>query len=688
MPNPIFGVDYYPEHWPEERWPLDARLMRGAGINTVRLAEFAWSRLEPAAGRFDFGWLDRAIGVLAGEGMRIILGTPTAAPPAWLIHAAPEILPVNEEGQRAEFGMRRHYCPSQPAFHAATRQIVTALAEHYGRLPMVFAWQIDNELGSISNGHRCHCATCRAAFATWLRERYGSLEEMNRRWGTVFWSQEYSAWEQIPTPIQKYGVNEGNAHNPSLYLDFARFSSESWVRYQAIQLRILREHCPGRLITHNMMGLFPFVDYAALARPLDVVSWDNYPRLPTPWSPLAGDWNPTRAAQASDLLRGIKGRTFWVMEEQAGPSGWGILSPTPLPGEVRLWTLQAIARGAEGIVYFRWRTGRFGTEQFWHGVLPHDGQPGRRYEEISRVGRDVQQLGGLVSAALPVEAAVLRSYDALWAFMAQPQTTQLRYDDQIDRYYRALWRRQVPVDLITDGRLLSPYRLVIAPCLFVAPDELVERLRDWVESGGTLVLTFRSGVKDAFNCVIEAPLPGPFAALAGITVRDYTTLLPVGSGTLSAGETLVAFNSADDDAVVGADTWLDEVTPADAEVLATYQGGPYAGSPAITVHRMGVGAVVYVGASLDDAGHNMLLGHLLRLASVPPGPAMPEGVEAIRRVYEGLDYWFLLNHGSQAREIQLPADGTDMLTGSMVRGSVMLEGLDALVVRVEQGRQE
>ncbi len=682
MPDPIFGVDYYPEHWPEERWPLDARLMREAGINTVRLAEFAWSRLEPSAGCFDFSWLDRAIEGLAGQGMQIVLGTPTAAPPAWLIDAHPEILPINEQGQRAGFGMRRHYCPTQPAMHEATQRIVEAMARHYADHPSVIAWQIDNEFGNIANGVRCHCSACRARFQHWLRERYGSLEELNRRWGTVFWSQEYSDWAQIPVPLQNVRTGApGSVHNPALYLDFARCTSENWVRYQRLQVQILRALCPKHRLTHNMMGLFPYVDAVALARDLDFVSWDNYPRLPIPWSPFGGAWDPAHVAMAHDLMRGAKGRTFWVMEQQAGPSGWGMLSPTPLPGEIRLWTLQAVAHGAEAIVYFRWRTCRVGTEQYWHGILPHHGQPGRRYDEVRRTAEDLRRLGEVVHAALPVQVGILRSYDVLWAFEAQPTAPELSYNDQIGRYYRALWRRQVPVDLVTEDCPWDAYRVLVAPCLFVLREDLPARLRAWVEAGGTLVLSFRSGVKDAANTVVDLPLPGQLSDLAGVRVADYTALLPEGTGTPSGGPERLEFTLDGEQHRASSGIWMDDLEPGDAQVLARYRGEPYGGGVAITLHRVGAGRVFYVGTSLDDAGHDLLLGRVLAEAGIPAGPPAPAQVELARRVQDGTDYWFILNHGDQPREVALPAAGTDLLSGQEVQGRVVVNGRDVLVVR-------
>ena len=680
MTNPIFGADYYPEHWSTERWPIDAKLMQQAGINTVRLAEFAWSRLEPKEGFFDFAWLDEVIEIFMAHGIRVILGTPTAGPPAWLISEHPEILPVNEDGQRAGFGMRRHYCPTQPAFHTATRRIVEAIAEHYHQHPAVFAWQIDNESGHIANGNRCHCSSCRTAFQQWLQQRYGSLERLNSEWGTVFWSQEYTAWDQIPAPLRNGGPGRiGSAHNPGLYLDFARFTSDSWVRYQRLQGSILRERCPQHQITHNLMGLFPYVDYVALAKDLDIVSWDNYPRLPSIFS--TGGLSVNRVAMAHDLMRSLKGRTFWMMEQQAGPSGWGVLSPTPLPGEIRLWTLQCVAHGAEGIVYFRWRTCRVGTEQYWHGILPHDGNPGKRYEEVHRTGEDLERLGTLLTASLPAEVAILRSYDVLWALEAQPTAEGLSYDDQISRYYRTLWRRNRAVDVVTEDLPWESYKLLIAPCLFVVRSDLPARLRSWVEAGGTLVLTFRSGVKDENNQVVDLPLPGRLRDLAGVRVVDYTALLPVGGGDPHGGSESLEFLIDGMSHLVGADIWMDELEVNGAEVLARYRGEPFEGAPAVIIHHVGAGHVIYVGTSLDDVGQNLFMEKVLTVAKVTPGVPSPDNVEIVRRVHDGIDHWFVLNHNTSAQEVTLPSSGIDLLSGKVISGPVVVNGRDALVVR-------
>jgi beta-galactosidase len=682
MVEQLFGVDYYPEHWSEDRWPVDAALMQQAGINTVRLAEFAWSKLEPQAGVFDFSWLDRAITVLSQHGIRVILGTPTAAPPAWLIQAHPEILPVNEDGQRASFGMRRHYCPSQPAFHEATQHIVTAMAMHYSEHASIFAWQIDNEISSIINGIRCHCDTCRASFQQWLRQRYGSLESLNESWGTVFWSQSYSDWEQIPVPLRNTQPGQGSAHNPSLYLDFARFSSENWVRYQDLHLTILRKICPHHTLTHNLMGLFPFINYVDLARNLDVVAWDNYPRLPAIWSPFKGMWDASHTALSHDLMRSLKKQPFWVMEQQAGASGWGRVSPSPLPGELRLWTWQSIAHGAAGIVYFRWRTCLVGTEQYWHGILPHDGIPGWRYQEISQTRQEMLRIGDLALSALPAQVGIIRSYQVLWAFETQPTAEGLSYDDQILRHYRALWRRNIATDVLTEEQDWSAYNLLIVPCLFVHSREFAARLHQWVQAGGILLLTFRSGVKDEHSKIIDSSLPGELRELAGVRVTDYTALLPQEIGEPAGGPDRLEMAAGNGQTQrVSAEIWMDDLELQGAEVLGRYHGGMYNGSPAVTVHKVGKGCVFYVGTALNNAGLDLLMEHVLERVDIAQGIVTPANVEIVHRVQDEIDYWFVLNHNPEPQTVKLPTDGVDLLSGRTVIGTIVIKGYDVLVIR-------
>jgi len=572
-----FGADYYPEHWPEERWPEDARLMREAGFNVVRMAEFAWVKMEPAEGRFDFGWLRRAVDILHGEGISVVLGTPTAAAPAWLMQAHPEIYRVNEQRQRATFGARQFMCVNAPEFRKASRRIVGAMAAELGAHDAVIGWQTDNEFGPL-----CYCDICQAGFQRWLREKYGSLDALNDAWGTIFWSQTYSDWAQIPLPW----ATSGGA-NPGLYLDYRRFMADSYVTFQREQVEILRKHSPGRFITHNFMG-FPkdVLDYYKLAEDLDFVSWDNYPQGGAPVDPVA-------IALSHDYTRGMKRKRFWIMEEQSGPAGWGHMCPTPKSGQIREWTRQAIAHGAEGIVYFRWRPARFGTEQYWHGILNHDGSVNRRYEEIKKIGDEIKR--GDIPDFPPdrAGAAILVDCDSRFALQAQPGNPQFSYFEHVLAYYRALYDQACPIDVIPADSDLAGYQFVVAPTLFVLKPQVARRLADFVRRGGMLVTTFRTGVKDEYNRIVNEPLPGLLREVCGVEVVEYHSPLPDEPNWVRG---LVPELPSEP---TPARVWLDVLRPTTAEVIAEYVTGFGAGEPAITRNYFGDGKAIYIGTWVE-----------------------------------------------------------------------------------------
>jgi beta-galactosidase len=660
-----FGVDYYPEQWPEARWPTDAQLMAEAGFNIVRLAEFAWSRLEPQPGVFDFDWLDRAIAVLAGRGIRVILGTPTASPPPWLMQSHPDLFRMNEQGHRLTFGNRREYCPNHPLYHDSTRAIVSAMAEHYAQHPWVVGWQIDNEFGD-----RCYCPICRSAFQNWLQRRYATLDALNAAWGTSFWSHVYTEWSQIPVPLAT-----GGSPNPGLALDFARFASDTYVAYQQLQINILRSRTSGQFITHNLMGFgYDKINYYDLSLTLDLVSWDNYPR--TQWS-LVADVEPSGPALAAATMYGLKHQPFWVMEQQAGPGGWELVSVMPRPGELRLWTYQQIAHGANGILYFRWRTARFGTEQYWHGLLEHDARPGRRYREIARLGAELRRVGDRIERTqVTAKVAMLLSYDSRFAFQIQPNNPGYSYPAHFQAIYRAFHTRNVAVDVVAPTDDLSSYRLVLAPPLYVLPAAVVANLESYVRGGGTLVCFFRSGVKDAANAVVDQPLPGLLAELCGVQVADYDSL-PAGAAN---GLQWVRPELAD--APQGTSlAWADILTPGSAEVVARYTADYYAGQPAITRNRYGTGSAIYVGALGDAATHGTLVDWLIAETEVQPPLAAPAGVEVTVRHHASRRLLFILNHTAVPQEVMLDQPYYNLL-GEPVRleGALTVAPRDVLIL--------
>lgn len=630
-----FGADYYPEHWPEERWEEDVRLMKQLGLDVIRMGEFSWAKFEPRTGEFDFGWLDRAVELLADNGIKTILGTPTATPPAWIIEQSPEILPIDQEGRVRGFGGRHHDCQSNPIYHAHIDRLVRAMANHYKDNTHVIGWQTDNEYGN-SHMDLCYCDSCQKGFHQWLEEKYGTIEALNQAWGTAFWSQTYDHFGQIPTP-----KITPNSHNPSLLLDWKRYCSDLVVEFQQIQIDIIREICPQQFHTHNFMGFHDKVDYFDLAKPLDFVSHDQYPvSFPTE-RPAAQQ--PETLAATLDLVRGFKQQSFWIMEQQAGPTGWQLIGRSPRPGQLRLWTAQTIAHGADTVVYFRWRTCSFGTEQYWHGILPHSGTPNRRYKELQRTISDLAPVMEACKGALPpAEAAILFDYGQNWALEIQPHHPELDYIDQITKYYNSFYEKNIPVNFINQSEDFSKYRLLVAPLLYLMDEELERKLGRYVENGGHLILTMRTGVKDETNiCMTHRELPGNLGDLLGVEITDYDCLRDLDMSVSLDGEEFPCFK------------WCDIITPKGANIIATYTMDYYTGEPAITSNPYGDGIVYYVGtepgAELMEAlmkGVFENVGINLELADI--------NAEATIRSNEGVDYLFVLNHEGADRSVNIP----------------------------------
>jgi beta-galactosidase len=656
------GVAYYPEQWPEERWPLDAELMAEAGISFVRIGEFAWSKLEPRRGVLDFDWLDRALSVVATHGLEVVVGTPTAAPPAWLVSEQPDILPVDRDGRVFPFGHRRHYCPNNATYGDETRRLVAALAETYGADERVIAWQIDNELCG-----RCYCARCEVAFRRWLEERYGSLDRLNKAWGTAFWSQTYGSWEEIRVPpAGEVPLPEGfmrASPSPAHALDYYRFSSDSFVDYQRLQIDVIRQHS-NLPITTNMMGFkFDELDYQELARELDFLSWDNYPLL----SKGAAWLGP---ALNCDGIAGLKDVPFWVLEQQVGPLGWEMIR-TPRRGEMRLHTYQVLAHGAEAVSYFRWRSARFGTEQHWYGVLDHDGRPNRRLCELTELANELRALEGVLSETVhDSQAAIVYDYDARFALEVQPTNPALGHVDAIRAHYGALRRHGVDVDVLAPTADLSAYSLVVAPSLYVVDETVADRLRSYVEEGGLLVLGPRSGFKNRDNAVPERALPAWLDDLVGLEVSDIASHLDDRAIRLEPGG---VFHG-----------WCEELALKGAQPLYSYRDDDFAGSVAIAVNSFGAGRAVYVGGVATGETLVDLYEWLIREAELETFVA-PEDVEVVRlRKPDGTRLVFLLNFAAKERVLAVSGEQATHLDGTLEGDSLVLEpyGVALLEARV------
>ncbi len=663
-----YGCDYYPEQWPESCWVEDARGMAAAGFNVVRIGEFAWARMEPHPGQYDWEWLDRAIAVLAENGLGIVLGTPTAAPPPWLTSTHPQVLPRDVNRRVRHAGSRRHYCPNNPVYHDYTWSIVTALAGRYGHDERIIGWQIDNEFGDHDTG-RCYCDVCAAGFREWLRARYGTMEALNEAWGGVFWSALYSDWAEIPLPWPA-----PSAHNPSLVLDFYRFSSASICAYQQIQVDILRSLTTGQFLTHNLVT-FPSrdVDYHNLVRPLDFVSWDNYHYQGA---------TPALVAATHDMRWGLKRRNFWVMEQQLGQVNWAPYNPTLRPGEVGLKVWQSVAHGADGVVYFRWRAARHGAELYHSALLDYSRHPTRGYQEAAAIGRDLAQLDALLADSVPpAEVAMLHDYPSRWALDLQPHNDDLADDETFRRAllgpYEALWARHVPVHILSarGDDDLTAYRLVIVPALHLVGPEITARLAAYVDAGGTLLVTARSGFKDERGAVPGRP-PGHLAELLGVEVEEFDSLPPERGNR-------VRFIAGPTGAAAPVALWCEVLAPTTAEPLAVYEGDYYAGRPAATRRTLGHGQALYVGVLPGPEFYGPLLEWLLPqlgISPLLPAPA-PPGVEVVARVGPAGRLLFLLHHDDSTVQLTLPPGCRDALSGEPLTPTLSLGPRQVRIVR-------
>ena len=516
------GVCYYPEHWPESWWAQDAQRMVEMGLSRVRIGEFAWGRIEPEPGMLNWDWLDRAVETLHTAGLGIIMGTPTATPPKWLVDQMPDMVALDEKGRPRNFGSRRHYCFSHTGYAAQCDRIVEAMARRYGAHPGIVAWQTDNEYGCHDSAISYSIAA-RAAFRLWLAAKYGEVGALNQAWGNVFWSMEYRSFAEIDLP--NLTVTEAN---PAHWLDFRRFSSDQVVRFNRRQTDILRAHSPERDIVHNFMGFFTQFDHHAVGRDLDVASWDSYPLgfLEQFWfsdeekQRYCRQGHPDIAAFHHDLYRGCQsdGR-WWVLEQQPGPVNWARFNPAPLPGMVRLWTLEAMAHGAELVSYFRWRQAPFAQEQMHAGLLRPDSVDDVAVVEVRQAAVDIEALGN--AGAAPKTVALIFDYQSAWVTDIQPQGSDFSALRTAFEYYSALRQLGLNIDIVAPSTNIDAYNLVVIPCMPILPDGLVDRLKN---ISGQIIIGPRTGSKTANFQIPESLPPGELQRLLPVKVNRVESL--------------------------------------------------------------------------------------------------------------------------------------------------------------------
>ncbi len=630
------GCCYFPEHWPQDIWAEDARRMKEAGLSLVRIGEFAWSRIEPEPGRFDWGWLDRAIDALHGAGLEVMLCTPTATPPKWLVDRMPDMIALDAAGRPRGFGSRRHYCFSHAGYAQEAARITRAVAGRYGDHPAVVSWQTDNEYG-------CHdtvesfSPAARDAFRAWCGARYGSVDALNEAWGNVFWSMEYRSFDEIELP--NLTVTEAN---PAHWLAFRRFSSDQVMAFNAAQVEILRELSPGRDVTHNAMGFFTQFDHHDLGAQLDVITWDSYPLgfLDVfPFSPqdklaYARQGHPDIAAFHHDLYRGCtEGGRWGVIEQQPGPVNWAHHNPAPLPGMVRLWTMEAMAHGAEVVSYFRWRQFPKAQEQMHAGLLRPDSEAAPGLGEATQAARDISALGEIGGSVKQV--ALLFSYDSEWVTLTQPQGRGCSALWAAFSAYSALRQMGLNVDIVRPGTPLDGYAMAVVPCLPIVSDAALASLEAFE---GQVVIGPRSGSRDEDFAIPDGLAPGKLRTVFEGRVALSETLPP---GVEHAGEGWVVTR------------WLDRIESEAESELAACDG---------TVACWKSGRVRYCAGWMEGSLAAEVLGRATRDAGLETID-LPEGM----RLRRTANHCFAFNYSAEGRE--LPAE----VSGEAVIGSRVLE---------------
>jgi beta-galactosidase len=640
-PAVMLGTAWYPEQWPEARWDADLALMEKAGVRCVRVAEFSWTRLEPTEGNYDFGWLERAVEAAARHHIYTVIGTPTATPPAWMTQKYPEVLRTMEDGRKDQHGNRQQFNWANAKYREFARDIAGRLGEHFGHNSWVVGWQIDNEYATNS-----YDAETKRAFQDWLHARYGTIDNLNARWTTQYWSEAYTDWNQIPI--------QTNYGNPGLLLNWKRFVSETWRSYQKNQIDAIRAHAEARqFITTNFMGWFDGFDHYTVSQDLDMTSWDHYIGQ--------GHFDAAYNGSTHDLTRGFKNRNFWIMETQPGHVNWARTNNEQNKGEARAMAWFAVGHGADHIGYWQWRSALNGQEEYHGTLVGADGEPVPFYYEAAQVGAEFAKASPALEGTTPRSAvAILNSYDGRWAVDWQRHSGDFDPVGSLISYYKPLRQIAQSVDIEPGTADLGKYKVVVAPATMnVLSDAAAKNLIAYVENGGHLVLGQRFGMKDDDNGLQPARQPGPLVNLLGAKVEQYyalTEAVPV-SGSFGEGSSRL---------------WAEFLTvkEKDVEVLARYgkSNGWLDGQPAVVTRKVGKGRITYVGTWFDEASQNKLAEWIAKISGVTAafGP-VPQGVEVMPRYGESSTVFVLTNFSKSEQKIELPHAMNDVLNGGKAK---------------------
>lgn len=660
----LYGGDYNPEQWPREIWQEDMRLFNLAGIDIATVNVFSWALNQPNETTYSFEWLDDVMDMLHANGVHACLATSTAAHPAWMARQYPDVLTVNSDGRKMKYGRRHNSCPNSPTFRKYSQGMAAELAGRYKEHPALLLWHVNNEYG-----WRCYCENCESAFREWLKERYGTLEELNKAWYTSFWSHTFYDWDEIVLPnLLSEHLNRSNFDQTAfqgISLDYDRFNSDSILACYKLERDAIKTVIPEAMVTTNFQsnGTYKPLDYFKWAKELDIIALDSYPTNDMPMSQIA---------MRHDLMRGLKqGQPYMLMEQSPSQLNWKPVNPLKRPGVMRLWSYQAVARGAESVMFFQMRRSRGAFEKFHGAIIDHAGHEHTRvFRECAELGQELKELGDtLLDASTESRAAILFDWDNWWAIEhSSGPSNQLKYLSQIQKYYDAFYHRNVPVDIIGIEEDLSKYEIVIAPVLYMVKEGFADKLQDYVANGGTFVTTFFSGIVNESDLVTLGGYPGELRKLLGIWVEEIDALFPGQFNSMKLKASVTGFEGT-----YACGMLCDLLRPETAEVAATYGSDFYQGMPALTRNSFGKGEAWYIATDPEPDFLTAFFRQLSDAKNILPISETPPGVEAAVRVKNGERYTFLLNHNDTSSTVQLGKEQQlDLLTGRYVAEETIL----------------
>lgn len=661
-----FGGDYTPEHFPREVMAEDMRLMKMAGVNLVTINVFSWVQLQPDETTWDFAWLDEIMDTLAANGIAADLGTATASTPAWMARAYPEILPVDEKGLNFHHGSRQNFNPNSPKYREFSAVLVRKIAERYKDHPALAMWHVNNELSHQVNYDFSEITIKK--FRAWCQTRFGTCEKMNRAWGLHFWGNNIHDWDELMPPMR-------TAHqvNTSLLLDWKRFTDECYREVARAEIAILREITPDVPLTTNFLYEFKTLDYFAWADMLDFISVSSFP------DPKITN-HPGEAALSHDIMRGLKGQSFVLLEQAPSQVNWRLANVNKKPGVMRLWSHQGMAHGSDGFLFFQWRASVHGSEKFHSAMVPHIGENSRVFREMTEFGRELPKLKEIVGSRVKADVAIILDYNNWWTVEFTPgPTALLDYLANLKAYHHALFEENITTDVIPFDRDLSRYKVVIAPLLYMLKPGFRESVERYVAGGGTFLTTFFSGVVNEFDEVFRGGYPGPLSELLGVKVEEFEAMKPYVKNNLIVGEELPGLAGEYESSL-----WCDILQLNGAKPLAVYGSDYFKGSPAVTVNTFGQGKAYYVATLPANTFLRPFLKQLCGQQGVQPVLAAPTGVEAVIRTQAGQDYLFVMNHNYEPVEVTLPGgEQFDMLTQTSVGGTVALPALQSMILKAK-----